>query len=63
MDEVKDIVVVYGVSIRQACHTFQLQRSLYFYRSCKDEQAILKIRIKEIAYSRVHYGYRRWYAP
>ncbi len=49
----------YGVSIRQACRTFQLHKSVYFYQSHKDEQALLKQRIKDIAHSRVHYGYRR----
>ena len=53
------MVEVYGASIRQACRALLLQRSVYFYRSCKDEQALLRMRIKEIAYSRTYYGYRR----
>lgn len=32
---------------------------MYFYTSRKTEQAALKQKIKDIAYSRVHYGYRR----
>jgi putative transposase len=35
------------------------QRSTYYYRSVADEQAELKIRIRDIAQSRVSYGYRR----
>lgn len=34
-------------------------RSTIYYRSCKDEQAFLKKRIKQIAATRVRYGYRR----
>lgn len=45
--------------IRQACYALQLHRSVYYYQSYKDEQAALRVRIKEIAYSLVHYGYRR----
>lgn len=55
----KDICFCYGVSIGQACKALDLHKSVYFYKSRKDEQAVLKQRIKEIAYSRVHYGYRR----
>lgn len=51
--------LLYGVSIRQACQALMLEKSVYFYSSRKDEQAILKQRIKEIAYNRIHYGYRR----
>lgn len=34
-------------------------RSVYYYQSHKDPQALLKQKIRDIAYSRVHYGYRR----
>lgn len=51
--------VLYGVSLRQACQTFLLARSVYFYKSRSDEQALLRQKIKDIAQSRVHYGYRR----
>jgi putative transposase len=37
----------------------QCQRSTYYYQSVADEQAELKIRIRDIAQSRVSYGYRR----
>lgn len=49
----------YEVSIRQACEALKLHRSVYYYASRKEEQALLKQRIKDIAYSRIHYGYRR----
>ncbi len=35
------------------------ERSSYHYRGCRTEQADLKQRIKEIAETRVRYGYRR----
>ena len=45
------MIVAHGASIRQACYALQLQRSVYYYQSCKDEKAALRVRIKEIAYS------------
>jgi len=47
------------VSIRRACGVLLLQRSTYHYRAHGDDQADLKKRIKEIAETRVRYGYRR----
>jgi len=47
------------VSIRRACSAVQAQRSSYFYRSCRPDRAPLTTRIKEIAETRVRYGYRR----
>ncbi len=37
----------------------QFQRSSYRYRSVADEQAVLRIRIRDLAQARVSYGYRR----
>jgi len=47
------------VSIRHACRTLQIEPSLYHYKSRRPPQAGLKQRIKEIAETRVRYGYRR----
>ena len=47
------------VSIRRACSAVQAQRSSYFYRSRRPDRAPLTTRIKEIAETRVRYGYRR----
>jgi putative transposase len=41
------------------CRILQRSRSVYDYKSRKDEQAALRIRIKDIAQARVSYGYRR----
>jgi putative transposase len=47
------------VSIRRACRALPVNRSTYHHRSRRAEQAHLIERIKEIAASRVRYGYRR----
>lgn len=46
------------VSIRRACHALPVDRSTYHYRSRRAGQAQLIERIKEIAATRVRYGYR-----
>ena len=47
------------VSIRRACRALPVRRSTYHYRSRRAGQAQLVERIKEIAATRVRYGYRR----
>jgi putative transposase len=47
------------VSIRRACAALRIDRALYVYKSKRGGQADLKQRIKEIAETRVRYGYRR----
>lgn len=49
----------YGVSRRNACEVMMLNRSTYYYKPRKDSQEALHMRIKEIAETRVRYGYRR----
>jgi len=51
--------VCYRVSERRACSVIQLQRSTCQYRSIADEQAALRIRLRDLAQARVSYGYRR----
>jgi putative transposase len=49
----------YGASQTKACALLRISRSLYNYRSrARDARALVQ-RIKEIAATRVHYGYRR----
>jgi putative transposase len=50
---------IWAVSIRRACAVLQTRRSTYHYKSRRDDQADLKQRIREIAETRVRYGYRR----
>ncbi len=47
------------VSIRRACDVLQFRRSTYHYKSRRPSQAALRKRIREIAETRVRYGYRR----
>lgn len=49
----------YEVSERRACQALRFPRSSHRYQSCADEQAALRMRIKDIASTRVVYGYRR----
>lgn len=49
----------YEVSERRACRTIVLQRATLRYRSCLDPRTALRIRMRDIAYTRVRYGYRR----
>lgn len=49
----------YKVSQKRACRVIMLQRASWYYRSRKDEQAALRMRIKEIAAVRIRYGYLR----
>ncbi len=49
----------YRVSERRACGAARLARSPERYRSSKDLQSALRMRIREIAQARIRYGYRK----
>lgn len=49
----------YEVSERRTCNVLKIYRSAYRRKPISGEQAFLTMRIKEIAVSRVRYGYRR----
>ena len=49
----------FQVSERRACGVIQLHRGTYRYRSCRTEQVVLRRQIREMAQTRVGYGYRR----
>lgn len=49
----------FQVSIRRACRAVPAPRATYHYRSRRPEQAPLRKRIREIAETRMRYGYRR----
>ncbi|MFC1614179.1 IS3 family transposase [Gemmatimonadota bacterium] len=56
---VERLQVCYEVGVRRACDVLELRRSSYYYTSRSDRQEDLRVRIRDIANSRVHYGYRR----
>ena len=51
--------VDWGVSIRKACEAICFDTSTYHYKSRRTDQAAVERRNKEIAQTRVRYGYRR----
>jgi len=53
------IVQSYPVSQRRACRLVRQHRGILFYRSSKDPRIGLRSRMREIAQTRVRYGYRR----
>jgi putative transposase len=53
------IVQSYPVSQRRACRLVRQHRGILFYRSSNDPRIGLRSRMREIAQTRVRYGYRR----
>ncbi len=51
--------MAYQVSERRVCRALCFPRSSHRYRSVADEQAALRMRLRELAGVRVRYGYRR----
>ncbi|MGI9428543.1 MAG: IS3 family transposase [Bythopirellula sp.] len=56
---VKRLQAAYKVSERRACRVIGGARSTHRYQSQRDERAELRIRLRDLAASRVRYGYRR----
>jgi len=55
----RDLVEAYQVSERRACGTLAFHRSTVRYRSKARDQTPIRMRLRELAASRVRYGYRR----
>ena len=49
----------YDVSQRRACRVVKVTRSLVYYRTRKDPLPALRQRMRELAQTRVRFGYRR----
>ena len=49
----------FGVSERRGCWALRFHRSSQRYRGRRDDQAPLRLRIREIAAVRIRYGYPR----
>lgn len=54
-------MVNYKISTRRSCEVLQLSHSVYYYHSNRREDLPLRLRVKEIALSRVRYGLKRIY--
>lgn len=57
--QVRYLTSHYDVSARRACHLSGLSESVYYYPPRRDEQFALRQRIRDIAHSRIQYGYKR----
>lgn len=49
----------WNVSARRACSRLRVARSLYIYKSRRNDQADLKVKIRDICEAPVRYGDRR----
>jgi putative transposase len=49
----------YTTSERHACRLAGIARRVYSYKSCRDPQTLLRLRMKELAMTRMRYGYRK----
>lgn len=53
------LIAGYRIAKRRACQLAGLNRATYYYESRAKDQTALKMRLKDLASSRVRYGYRR----
>jgi putative transposase len=60
-DLVRQVQAAHGVSERRSCVALGVDRSTIRYRSTKPDQAPLRLRIRDLAKTRVRYGYFRIY--
>jgi putative transposase len=56
---VGSLIEAYRVTERRACRVISISRTSFRYRSTRDGQVALRMRINEIAAVRVGYGYKR----
>ena len=56
---VKEVQVAYRVAERRACRALGFARSSFRYQSRRDPRAEFRVRLRDLAASRVHYGYVR----
>jgi putative transposase len=58
---VREVQEAHGVSERRSCAALRVDRSSVRYLSTKPDQAALRLRIRDLARTRVRYGYYRIY--
>ena len=56
---VREVRVCYRVAERRACRVLGFARSSFRYKSRRNQRAELRVRLRDLAASRVHYGYQR----
>ena len=52
----------YRVGVRHVCEVLQFNRSTYYYQTHRDEQRVLRMKIRDYAATYVRYGYLRIHA-
>lgn len=57
----QNLIINYKISTRRSCEVLQLSHSVYYYHSSRREDLPLRLRVREIALSRVRYGVKRIY--
>lgn len=57
----QNLIASYKISTRRSCAVLQLSHSVYYYHSSRREDSLLRLRIKEIAQTRIRYGLWRIY--
>jgi len=57
----QNLITNYKISTRRSCEVLQLSYSVYYYHSSRREDLPLRLRVREIALSRVRYGVKRIY--
>lgn len=55
----RDIVESYRISFRRSCGLVELRRASWYYRSRAKDQTVLIMRLKELAITRIRFGYLR----
>ena len=53
------LCTAYAVSERRACRTVRCARATYYHRSHRDPRTALRQRLRDLAQTRVQYGYRK----
>ena len=56
---VREVQVAYRVAVRRACRVLGFARSRFRYKSRRNQRAELRVRLRDLAASRIHYGYQR----
>lgn len=56
---VAEYMTRYAISRRRICRVMQFSRTTDYYKSRKDPQELLRMRLRDLAVSRIRYGYRR----